>query len=69
MVTVFIQPAEGADGGIGVVDEEDGVFRADGLEEVHHEFFLAGPGVDEKEVDFGGVEAVVAGSAVDFFAT
>ena len=48
-----------------MIDEEDGVFGGDGLEEVHHEFLLAGPGIGEEEVDFVGIEAVVGGGGVD----
>lgn len=50
---------------VSLVDEEDGIFARDFVEEVHHELFLAGPGVDEEEVDLVGIESVVGGSGVD----
>ena len=47
-------------------DEKDGIFGSDGFEKVHHESFLSGPGVDEKEINLAGVKPVVDRRGVDW---
>jgi len=68
VVVVTDASAVGGDFAVAEVDEQDGVLVGDSPEEIHHEFLLAGPGVDKKDINLGGIEAVVSGSSVDGFA-